>query len=141
MRCLLLACALAALIAPPANAASRVQADRLIALNTIGNVCDVGTMNVPIIRTAGLPYAAYATWTLSEPFTGCAIYVDDRPWSNAALCTVLAHEFVHLTGYRLPAGQEYIAADGTPDYLHSRDPRSLMWPFALQPWPPCERTP
>jgi hypothetical protein len=81
------------------------------------------------------------------PFHECKILVDkvinepgqpDRPrsWTTVNLCTVLGHEVEHALGWLAPPGQEYVGPYG-PDRHHARDPQDLMWPFELQPWPPC----
>lgn len=52
------------------------------------------------------------------------------PWGE--FCTVFNHEWLHLMAWRAKSGKEYIGQrkDGTryADRLHSRNPRSVMFP-------------
>ena len=150
---LLLVCVLAALLAPtvaqanrlPDGAArshtSRVQNMRHIAVSVFGpdvcgNTLAVPIMRGPMINPAWVAYAHHEGDT--APFTDCLIVVKDQQWDTERLCVVLQHEYGHLSGYRAPEGQQYIRPDGSADYDHSRDPRSLMWPFEISSYAPCE---
>lgn len=79
--------------------------------------------------------------TDKPPFHECEILVDDREWDTINLCTVVAgHEAEHAMGYVAPPGEEYVGSFG-PDTHHSRNPASVMWPFELRPWAPCDTAP
>ena len=125
----------------PRSHTSRVQNIRHIAVSVFGpDVCG-NTLAVPIMRGPMLnpnwvAYAHHESDTI--PFTDCVIVVKDQQWNTEGLCVVLQHEYSHLSGYRAPEGQQYIRPDGTSDYDHSRDPRSLMWPFEISSYAPCE---
>lgn len=72
------------------------------------------------------------------PYTNCDIIVDDRHWTTEELCKVVAgHESGHASGWTAPPGEEYRGVWGIDRY-HSNDPLSIMWPWELAPWPPCE---
>jgi hypothetical protein len=124
----------------PRSHNSRVANMRHIAVSLYGpDVCG-DTLTVPIMRGPMLQHewVAYAHREGDAPQPGgCYIVVKDMPWDTEELCRVLEHEYGHLSGYRAPEGQEYIRPDGTPDYQHSNDPRSLMWPFEIAFFAPC----
>jgi hypothetical protein len=108
---------------------SRVHAIRHLAREQWGEVCDVGTMNVPIVKMAlGLGFEAMVSFDdpgadYVPPFTNCVIRMTTMRWSTDELCRDLLHEFGHLHGER-------------HDLV---DPFSLMWPGAPNYWPPCDR--
>jgi hypothetical protein len=104
------------------------------------DVCDVGTMNVPIVRANigagrgravrdGVPGGTPIPATPPPPreplirFPGCVIYVNDEPWiSTEQLCALVAgHEYGHLFGL---------------DHVYG-DPANIMSPD-VPPWVPCE---
>jgi hypothetical protein len=54
--------------------------------------------------------------------TNCVITVNtDQHWTWPMFCTVIVHEYGHLTGHP-----------------HSSDPHDVMYPFFVQPVPQCE---
>lgn len=135
--------ALAALLLIPAPASahhttSRVHDIRHVAANTWGpDVCG-DTMTVAIIRVHLPPPTigrAYPAWN-GRP---CHIAINDQAWDTETLCIVLVHEYGHLAGWRAPPGQAYRRPNGTLDELHSRNPRSLMYPVVTAHYPPCRR--
>lgn len=109
------------------SASSRVHNMRHIAQSVYGEVCDVGTMNVPI-RRGPMP-AAHPEWVAffnhgpgdELPYNDCSITVKDQPWETEYLCRVIAgHEFGHAAGLQ-----------------HIADSSSIMWPGWLGLWQPC----
>ena len=70
--------------------------------------------------------------------TICRVIINKLYWlSPAALCTGLAHEYLHLADWTAPPGKEYVplisdgsggAKNGPPDPNHHRDPWKLMYP-------------
>lgn len=123
-----LVCVVVALLLPATAQAhfsrtSRVHNTRHVAQSVWGEVCDVGTMAVPIVRMdVPEPFWGQAFWFgAAPPFTDCTVHVDDRRWASEPLCALVAgHEFGHL------AGQP-----------HSLDPASVMFAHGLPPFPPC----
>lgn len=143
MRLLLALIALLVVIAPAYAHESRypVHSARHVYLKTHGNVCDVGTMHVPIVYSdLPPPFLAVAVFNGSTPpFWGCRIEVDRRAWTHARLCSVIGHEMHHLSGYRAPPGREYIDHTGRTDPAHHRTSGHLMFPALVAIWPPCRR--
>ncbi len=133
----LVAAAIAALlIAAPAQAhhspTSRVHNARHVAAQIWGpSVCG-DTMTVPIVR-AWLPPPIAARAFPDR----CVIELNIQPFTTFALCVVLVHEYGHLAGWRPPPGQAFIRPDGTVDAVHSRNPRSVMYPSTIARFPPC----
>ena len=133
-----------ALTATPVQAhfspTSRVHNMRHVAEQVYGpDLCDVGTMSIPIMRTPNL------TWTESLagggtrtrrvsglftrkqgelPYTGCRIEINDQPWDTGALCRLLGHEFGHA------AGRDHVA----PGRVWN-----VMAPRVISYGAPCER--
>ena len=72
------------------------------------------------VRVEVAPQAG-ADWLASTLPSQCRITLArELPWRR--LCPVLLHEYGHLAGYTDP---------GNPlDPHHSRNPNSIMWPFA-----------
>jgi hypothetical protein len=115
---------LAALVVSwPADSDTRLHAARKVAVWRWGNVCHghVTVFNRPLVN-----YIALATWNRSP--TGprdCTItYRTGYPWSWATLCRATVHEYGHL-------------ALGLGDAAHSPNPRAVMFPYVIAPWPPC----
>lgn len=105
---------------------SRIHVAREVAVWRWGNLCDghVAILNEPL-------RPPLLDWT-----TGCTIRLNSQhnfAWWD--LCYVVTHAYGHVAGYR--ARRPYIDEHGKPDIAHSRDPRSLMFPYVWRPYPPC----
>ncbi len=126
-----------------AAANDRVAQVREVLDKKLPGVCGVGAKAVPIrvVEDLSEPVRDPVTWGISaRPLAGKAIWYDEdgdgRPpfrdclvllrrqaWSTVDLCTVLAHEFLHLWGLK-----------------HRANPKSVMYRDApLQPWGPCTK--
>lgn len=134
---------------------SRVHNMRHVALAYWGDItrtCDASVMDIPIVRTY-IPPVRDADGNVVRSFNGrfdhslddgldppyhdCRILIQDKMWDTEALCRVVVHEVGHAKAWRALEGQEYIDGNGQPDYWHSRDPASIMWPFELSSFEPC----
>lgn len=133
---LLLALLAALLIAAPAHAhlspTSRVHNARHVATQIWGPTVCGDTMAVPIVRVALPPPIAARAFP-----DRCHIELNDQRWTTFALCVSLVHEIGHLADWRAAPGQAFIRPDGTIDDVHSRNPRSVMYPTIIAAFPPC----
>lgn len=134
---------------------SRVHNMREVALAYWGDIttsCDRSVMDIPIMREFIPPdrdAAGHVTYrynglfvhrvedTDDPPFHDCKILIQDKAWDTELLCRVVVHEMGHARAWRAPPGQEYVDGYGQADRRHSRDPASIMWPFALSSFEPC----
>ena len=135
----------AALPATAGAAPDRVAAAVAIAEQKWGPVCQGAT--VPVLRAdiAALAYAEYR-FVLGNDDNRAA-YFDCRilfkrgriPWPK--FCTAMVHEYGHLAAWRAPLGGEAVRPDGTVDRKHSINPRKIMFPRYMRPWPRCGKRP
>lgn len=130
-------CAAAALLPPAAALGAmpeHLQSAETVARQTFNPACavDVELASAPLGAEEGLP-AAQGAFALGGPrryggYVGCKVVLDPSAptWGPAKLCTILTHEFGHLTGYQDPVG--FTRPDGYVDHDHSPDPASVMYP-------------
>lgn len=120
------------LLAAPADAhrsdTSRIHNMRHIAQTVWGDVCDVGTMNVPIVgkwavlRDAnGEPrpewIALFSGIRQGAGYRDCRIEIDKRrKWTTEKLCRTMVHEFGHAAGRRHSSNPRSIMYQGLPGY-------------------------
>ncbi|MGI8624182.1 MAG: hypothetical protein ACR2NB_12025 [Solirubrobacteraceae bacterium] len=131
-------------------AAASAQFNRTAAAKTVANRVWHTPCNGHIATLRGylaeptVANAAHETEPPGQPYTGCVVTFDTLVFaaglsSYDTFYSVLLHEVGHLAGYRAPAGQEAIRLDGTLDPLHTRNPKSVMYPSLDRDDPRCAR--
>lgn len=70
----------------------------------------------------------------------CVITIGARgAISDDVFCTAIVHEAKHLGGYRAPPGRAFVRPDGSTDWAHSSNPRSVMYPSLRSIFPRCAK--
>ncbi len=144
MRRLALAVCLVLLTIVSSAMAGPIRQGERAALKAWGPVC--GGQGVAITRSqlpAGrLGYAQYSyrlgDENRPERYFDCQITLAPVAVRAAKLCTIVVHEFGHLSGWRARPGREYMSPDGELDAFHSANARSVMFPRYRRAFHRCD---